>query len=70
MNVNMKGAAQNAYDGVKALLEAIEAESEENNYETVEEFIYSLNEIIVEYQPQLAVYCLLEHFSQDSTLIK
>jgi hypothetical protein len=63
MEVNIKGAAQNNYDGIKALLDFIDEESEENNYESVEDFIYALNDIIVKYQPLLAAYCLLEHIN-------
>ncbi len=64
MNVNMKGAAQNAYDGIKAVLDFIEEDSD--NYDNMNDFIYDLNEIIVKYQPQLAAYLLLEHFSQEA----
>ena len=66
MKVNMKGAAQNAYDGIKSLLDFIEEESEEKNYETVDDFINALNDIIVRCQPQLAAYCLLEHFVSEN----
>lgn len=67
MNINIKGAASNAYLGIKALLDFIEQES--GNYDEVEHFVEELNEIIVKYQPQLAAYCLTEYFNDPDEVL-
>lgn len=63
MNVNMKGAAQNNYNAIKSLCDLIDEFDSDND--DAGDFIDALNNIIIEYQPMLAAYCLLEHFNQN-----
>ena len=57
MKVNKPNAAKNCYDGIKAITDAID---DSENYRTKEDLVEELEKILVEYQPLLAAYCILE----------
>jgi hypothetical protein len=60
VNVNLKGAARNAYDGITAICEFIDSDA--RGFDNVEDLVDALEEILFKYQPRLAAYCLREHF--------
>ena len=61
MKANIKNAAKNAYDGMKALSDEIE---NHESYSNIEDFVAALEEIQVKYQPLLATYCVSEELSE------
>lgn len=64
MDVNLNGAAQNAYQGVKELLDFLES-ARDGRYEDVDELLDEADNIIAQSQPLLACHCLDEHFNGD-----
>jgi hypothetical protein len=63
MDVNLKGAAQNTFDGIKQIAEIIDNYDGEVG-EEAQEIIDQINRVMVSCQPQLGAYCLLESFNQ------
>jgi len=63
MDVNLKGAAQNTYDGIKRIGDMIEELDGSGVERCTQQLIDDLNDIMVDCQPQLGAYCLLEHFN-------
>lgn len=62
MDVNLKGAARNAYQGVKGLLDLLES-AKDGRYNDVGELLDEVDDLLVRSQPLLACYCLDEHFN-------
>lgn len=60
MNVNIKNAAKNAYEGMKSLSSVID---DHDAYCNLDDFVASLEQVLVEYQPLLAAYCVYEELS-------
>lgn len=63
MDVNLKGAAQNTFDGIKQISAIIDNYDGEVDDEA-QDIIDQINRVMVECQPQLGAYCLLESFNQ------
>ena len=66
MDVNLKGAARNAYQGVKELLDLLES-ARDGSYDDVTELLDEVDDLIVRNQPLLACHCLDEHFNGNQT---
>ena len=66
MDVNLKGAARNAYKGVKELIDLLESARDRCSDE-VGELLDEVDELILRNQPLLACYCLDEHFNGTQT---
>lgn len=66
MNVNLKGAAQNTLGGIRKISEIIDNADGEVD-EEAQDIIDEINRAMVEYQPQLGAYCLLEHFQNQES---
>jgi hypothetical protein len=62
MDVNLKGAAQNAHLGLKELLDLLES-ARDGRYDKVDELLDDVDILIAQRQPLLACYCLDEYFS-------
>lgn len=61
MNVNLKGAAQNTLHAIEKITEIIDRNSGKVDQEA-QDIIDEINNVMVEYQPQLGAYCLLDAF--------
>lgn len=64
MSVNLKGAAQNAYDGVKELVDFLESARE--HYSDIDDLLDDAEALIVRNQPLLACYCINQHFNGNN----
>jgi len=63
MNVNLKCAAQNTYEGIKRISDIIEELDGSGVERCTQDLIDAINDVMVDCQPQLGAYCLLEHFN-------
>tara|TARA_Y100001972_G_scaffold121122_1_gene164629 strand:- start:122 stop:316 length:195 start_codon:yes stop_codon:yes gene_type:complete len=62
MEVNLKGAARNAYLGVKELIDLLES-ARDGGYDDVGELLDDVDNLLMRSQPLLACYSLDEHFN-------
>ncbi len=62
MDINMNGAAENTYEGIKRIADLVDGLNGSGLEPETQELIDDIREIMVEFQPQLGAYCMREHF--------